>query len=177
MKKSKLKATTAKKPQKSKEKTAKKIEKVQKIAKTSAKAPATKVATQVKVKVVEKVLAATAPTPKPERLTKAAIELAKKLANNKLLGSGQAKVIEPLSWDAIKPKLNLVTPPKLSKRDKEKEEPIDVKSYSIKARYTVGDRVMHDEFGKGLVRDIIGDFKIRVAFRDCEKVLVHGINN
>ncbi len=88
---------------------------------------------------------------------------------------GHARVIEPLSWDAEKPKLNLSLTNKISRKDKDKEE-AEVKSYSIKSRYTVGDRVMHTDFGKGLVRDLIGDFKIRVAFRDFEKVLVHGIN-
>lgn len=94
---------------------------------------------------------------------------------NKIQNKAVARVIEPLSWDAEKPKLNLNMQFKASKISKEKEE-LEVKSYSIKARYTVGDRVMHQDFGKGLVRDLIGDFKIRVAFRDFEKVLVHGIN-
>lgn len=93
----------------------------------------------------------------------------------KAAGKAVARVIEPLSWDAEKPKLNFNMQFKTTRISKEKEE-LEVKSYSIKARYTVGDRVMHQDFGKGLVRDLIGDFKIRVAFRDFEKVLVHGIN-
>ena len=93
----------------------------------------------------------------------------------KVQAQGNARVIEPLSWDAEKPKLNMMLTNKVTRKDKDKEE-TEVKSYSIKSRYTVGDRVMHTDFGKGLVRDLIGDFKIRVAFRDFEKVLVHGIN-
>ena len=101
----------------------------------------------------------------------------KGVSSVKVLAQGSARVIEPLSWDAEKPKLNMSLNQKITRKEKEKEkEESEVKSYNIKSRYTVGDRVMHTDFGKGLVRDLIGDFKIRVAFRDYEKVLVHGIN-
>lgn len=115
--------------------------------------------------------------PVQEKVVKAATVKAasEKSLSAKVQAQGNARVIEPLSWDAEKPKLNMMLTNKVSRKDKDKEE-AEVKSYSFKSRYTVGDRVMHTDFGKGLVRDLIGDFKIRVAFRDFEKVLVHGIN-
>lgn len=127
------------------------------------------------------------PAAKTSKVTSAKAEPVEKMAVKKVEESlkakpsikpvlGQARVIEPLSWDAEKPKLNMMLTNKISRKDKDKEE-TEVKSYSIKSRYTVGDRVLHTDFGKGLVRDLIGDFKIRVAFRDFEKVLVHGINS
>lgn len=114
-------------------------------------------------------------TPKVAEVKSSGIEktMAPKNNNQSL---AQARVIEPLSWDAEKPKLNLTLTNKVSRKDLKDKEDAEVKSYTIKTRYTVGDRVMHTDFGKGLVRDLIGDFKIRVAFRDFEKVLVHGIN-
>ena len=96
-------------------------------------------------------------------------------------GSGQpilAGTYRPVNYALIQEGiewLDWVDTMKDKDKDKDKEE-AEVKSYSFKSRYTVGDRVMHTDFGKGLVRDLIGDFKIRVAFRDFEKVLVHGIN-
>ncbi len=116
-----------------------------------------------------------APTVKAAAAKSAPAEKATVKAVSKELG--HARVIEPLSWDAEKPKLNLTLTNKISRKDLKDKEDAEVKSYTIKARYTVGDRVMHADFGKGLVRDLIGDFKIRVAFRDFEKVLVHGINS
>jgi len=165
-------ATTVKKSNKDQKKPAVKTAQKSTVnTKTASKKPAKAIETKPVAKI--KVVAA------PKVAEKKVVAPAKKVATSTVVSSsrtvsGFGKVIEPLSWDAIKPKLQQ-TPAKPSKKDK--EDPADVKLYSIKIRYTVGDRVMHDDFGKGLVRDIIGDFKIRVAFRDFEKILVHGINN
>jgi len=53
----------------------------------------------------------------------------------------------------------------------------NLKNYQITDRYTVGDRVSHDLFGQGMVKDVIGEFKIKVIFKDCEKILVHGVSS
>jgi hypothetical protein len=147
-----------------------------KIVKKDSIKPTTKLVAAPQVKKaleskIEKTPVKKAITEPKEKVVKSEI----KTSTVKVLAQGNARVIEPLSWDAEKPKLNMMLTQKTTRKDKDKEE-TEVKSYSIKSRYTVGDRVMHTDFGKGLVRDLIGDFKIRVAFRDFEKVLVHGIN-
>lgn len=140
-----------------------------KLAKKAQVSEVKEVVKTAKIEKTSKITPAAKMSIKSAPVEKVAIKVIKQL--------GHARVIEPLSWDAEKPKLNLTLTNKISRKDLKDKEDAEVKSYTIKARYTVGDRVMHADFGKGLVRDLIGDFKIRVAFRDFEKVLVHGINS
>lgn len=109
---------------------------------------------------------------------------AKKTSEGKIT----AKVIEPKTWEvamALKQEIsksNLENHPQRAKSTKAAnlkerlKEDADFKEYKVNARFTIGDRLIHELFGRGFVRDVIGDYKIRVSFKDFEKILVHGIH-
>jgi hypothetical protein len=48
------------------------------------------------------------------------------------------------------------------------------RDYSPRVRFAVGDRLRHPTFGDGVVRELLADRKIAVAFGDGPRTLVHG---
>ena len=49
----------------------------------------------------------------------------------------------------------------------------DLRPYSIKDKYVLGDVIQHPKFGMGIVELVQTNGKITVLFRDGEKILVH----
>jgi hypothetical protein len=49
----------------------------------------------------------------------------------------------------------------------------DVNSYSPKKSYKVDDLISHPTFELGVVTEVMGGHKMRVAFKDSEKILIH----
>lgn len=50
----------------------------------------------------------------------------------------------------------------------------ELRAYSTKTKFAVGDRIHHVKFGEGVVRTLLPDNKMEVAFRDGPRALVHG---
>lgn len=128
---------------------------------------------------------ASAPATQPSPKKKPAAAVAEKKSADKkqpLLSIGVARTLtsQDHTGEIGTRQLNLNHPysvsAKMSLKESKKDDDLMLKNYKISTKFTVGDRLVHQEFGKGLVRDIIGEHKIKVSFKDFEKILVHGVN-
>lgn len=49
-----------------------------------------------------------------------------------------------------------------------------IKSYSMKSKFMLGDKLRHPNFGEGIVGKLIYPNKLEVVFRTDVKILIHG---